>query len=129
MFIGDSFLGFIVSILLVAAGYQTWKAVEGNNSDAKKHWLTFWMLYGVFQFLELFLDVLLCWMPFFYNEAKLGFYVYLAFFDGASKIYDLVGEKGFKHAEDNVKQVHKKLMTNDQYKQLSEKIQNYTKSA
>ena len=110
MFIGDSFLGFIVSILLVAAGYQTWKAVEGNNSDAKKHWLTFWMLYGVFQFLELFLDVLLCWMPFFYNEAKLGFYVYLAFFDGASKIYDLVGEKVIPYPKNVVRVTIKWLM-------------------
>jgi receptor expression-enhancing protein 5/6 len=124
MFLGDGFTTFVTTILLVAGGYSTYKSIDGSDSD-KKHWLTFWMMYGVIQFAEFFLNYMLYWMPF-YNELKLGLYVYLAFFDGATKVYELVGKQGFKKAEEGIAQLHEKGMQNEQYKMLSERIESIT---
>lgn len=121
MLLGDRFTAFIVSVVLVAAGYKSFQAAEATDLSDKKHWVTFWMLYGVVQFVEFFVDFILYWVPF-YNELKLGLFIYLAFLGGAGKVYDTVGKKGFMAAEKGVGQVHEKGMANEQYKMACEKV-------
>lgn len=122
MFLGGSLAGFATSIVLVAAGYQSFQAIDTKfSSEQEKHWLTFWTLYGVLQFTELVADVIGSWIPF-YHEIKLGLLVYLAFFDGAIKVYNSVGKKAFKASEDALQQLHEKGMQNEHYKMVSEKV-------
>jgi len=122
MLFGPGLTNFVTSLVLMAAGYKSFKAIDTKfSSSEEKHWLVFWTLYGVVQFLELFLDMIVSWLPFYY-ELKVCLIVYMAFFDGASKVYEVAGKKGFEAGEAAIQQAHAKGLENDMYRQYSEKV-------
>lgn len=125
MMFGPATTSMATSLVLMAAGYKSFTAIDTKFSTSEeKHWLVFWTLYGVVQFLELFLDLLIYWVPFYY-ECKVGLLIYMAFFDGAQKVYEVCGKKGFEAGEQVIKQAHAKGMENDMYRQYSEKATGY----
>mmetsp|Transcript_56720 Transcript_56720/g.93315 ORF Transcript_56720/g.93315 Transcript_56720/m.93315 type:complete len:81 (-) Transcript_56720:250-492(-) len=71
--------------------------------------------------MEFAIDILLHWMPF-YQEIKLGVYVYLAFYNGTAVVYESYGKEAFQAMEDGVTQLHEQGMQNVQYKVLYEKL-------
>lgn len=54
-----------------------------------KQWLTFWLLYSIFDLAQAILNYVAFAIPF-YHEAKLGFVIFLGVFGGASMIYPAV---------------------------------------
>eukprot|EP00455_Lapot_gusevi_P018311 TRINITY_DN1997_c0_g1_i2.p1 TRINITY_DN1997_c0_g1~~TRINITY_DN1997_c0_g1_i2.p1 ORF type:complete len:139 (+),score=62.96 TRINITY_DN1997_c0_g1_i2:85-501(+) len=78
---------FGLEILLLAYGYKSFKAIESDDKSDDTQWLTFWLIFAIVNFVEIWSDLILSWVPF-YNEAKLGLMVFLGFFKGASLIYE-----------------------------------------
>ena len=67
------------------------RAIQSNNGEDDKHWLTYWMVYGIFTFCETFFGFILAFVPYF-EWVKLGFFVWLMHpqFNGATIIYNTV---------------------------------------
>ena len=108
MILGHRFTNFVLSLILVAAGIHSFHAIQGSSKSEKKHWLTFWTLYACVQAMEFAIDILLHWMPF-YQEIKLGVYVYLAFYNGTAVVYESYGKEAFQAMEDGVTQLHEQV--------------------
>ncbi|ETV75587.1 hypothetical protein H257_10003 [Aphanomyces astaci] len=60
----------------VYPAYESFKAIESDNSNDDTQWLTYWVVYSMFQIVEVFVDFLLYFIPFYY-AIKLGFLVWL----------------------------------------------------
>lgn len=67
--------------------YMSYKAIVSGRQEEYKQWLMFWTVNTVFTILEMFGDALVSWLPLYY-EAKIGFLVWLAVFQGATIIYE-----------------------------------------
>merc|ERR1712216_229662 len=80
-----NFVGFVYP------AYASFKALESNNSNDDRLWLTYWVVYSCFCLVEGFLEIVLYWVPF-YFPIKLGFlfYLFLPQTQGAQKLYDVV---------------------------------------
>jgi receptor expression-enhancing protein 5/6 len=78
------------------------RAIQSENSkEDDKYWLTYWMIYGVFTFVETFAGFLLNMIPYF-AWLKLGFFGWLMLpqFRGAQVVYDQVLKPQLeKHSE------------------------------
>jgi len=46
--------------------YGSFKAIKSPAKGDDTHWLTYWIVYGWFAFIESFTDILLKWIPFYY---------------------------------------------------------------
>jgi len=55
---------------LIGLAYPTWcsfKALESTSKDEHSQWLTYWVIYSFFRFVEIFADVFIGWFPFYYT--------------------------------------------------------------
>ncbi len=43
--------------------YMSFKAIESKGTDDDKLWLTYWVVFGFFNIIETFTDVILYWIP------------------------------------------------------------------
>ncbi|RHY73791.1 hypothetical protein DYB30_008514, partial [Aphanomyces astaci] len=50
----------------VYPAYESFKAIESDNSNDDTQWLTYWVVYSMFQIVEVFVDFLLYFIPFYY---------------------------------------------------------------
>ncbi|XP_051790982.1 receptor expression-enhancing protein 6 isoform X1 [Erpetoichthys calabaricus] len=50
----------------VYPAYTSIKAIESVNKDDDTQWLTYWVVYGIFNIAEFFSDIFLFWFPFYY---------------------------------------------------------------
>jgi receptor expression-enhancing protein 5/6 len=41
--------------------YQSFKAVESSNKEDDTQWLTYWVVFSAFSFLEFWADIILWW--------------------------------------------------------------------
>uniref|UniRef100_A0A0G4FGB8 Receptor expression-enhancing protein n=1 Tax=Chromera velia CCMP2878 TaxID=1169474 RepID=A0A0G4FGB8_9ALVE len=46
--------------------YKSFKAIESRKKEEDKLWLTYWVVYALFSTLEVFADIILFWVPFYY---------------------------------------------------------------
>ncbi|KAJ1605418.1 TB2/DP1/HVA22-like integral membrane protein [Cryptosporidium canis] len=46
--------------------YMSFKALETDGTSDDKQWLTYWVVYAIFNILEAFIDIILFWVPFYY---------------------------------------------------------------
>ncbi|KAF8061165.1 Reep5 [Scenedesmus sp. PABB004] len=60
------------TLAYVLPGYQTFKALEKKGADDVREWATYWVVLATFYCLQIFVDLVLSWLPFYY-VAKLGF--------------------------------------------------------
>ncbi|PIA16352.1 hypothetical protein COEREDRAFT_35441, partial [Coemansia reversa NRRL 1564] len=58
------------------AAYASINAIESPGKDDDAQWLTYWVVFGLFNVAEYFTGFLLYWFPFYYL-LKLGFLVWL----------------------------------------------------
>lgn len=56
--------------------YCSFKAIESDSRNDDIQWLTYWVVYACFNIVEVFVDFLLYWIPFYY-AFKLGFLLWL----------------------------------------------------
>ena len=78
--------GLLSSIVLLYAGYSSFKAIESSKGQDDTKWLTFWFCYSIFSLAKSVLDYVGSVIPF-YDEASLGFIVYLGWFGGSELLY------------------------------------------
>ena len=82
-------LGYMVIVLI--GTYLTVRAIESPGGADDRQWLVFWLLMFSCSYLERFTDMLLSWLPRYY-ELKLVFLLWLMFSPpsgGAEKLYRL----------------------------------------
>jgi len=84
LFLGAIFLGLLLIVLFLGAsqlcnsivfiypGYQSFKAMQHENIQDHIHWLTYFVIYGLFNVTEAITDTILFWLPY-YRVLKLGF--------------------------------------------------------
>mmetsp|Transcript_56338 Transcript_56338/g.131962 ORF Transcript_56338/g.131962 Transcript_56338/m.131962 type:complete len:123 (-) Transcript_56338:262-630(-) len=96
---------YISKVLCVAVGvlypaYMSVKAIKSPTKDDDTQWLSYWVIFGMFSFLEFFLDLILQWVPL-YHEAKLVFLIWLAIptFKGALKLWNDHNQKVDQYIE------------------------------
>ena len=54
------------------------KAVESSTKDDDTQWLIYWVVFGVFNIVEFFSDILLSWFPlYFLVKVRVCLYLYL----------------------------------------------------
>ena len=68
---------FITTLLgLAYPAFMSFVALETEEKDDDKQWLTYWVCYGVFSIIDQFAGIILSFIPF-YFFLKLAFLVYL----------------------------------------------------
>jgi receptor expression-enhancing protein 5/6 len=85
--IGAGSLCSIVGFLYPA--YKSFEAIESKNRGDDTQWLIYWVIYAFFSVLEVFIDFLVYWIPFYY-AFKLAFLLWamLPQTKGAKFLYD-----------------------------------------
>mmetsp|Transcript_30296 Transcript_30296/g.50340 ORF Transcript_30296/g.50340 Transcript_30296/m.50340 type:complete len:137 (-) Transcript_30296:624-1034(-) len=77
------------SVVLLYCGLCSFRALQSFGGSDDKQWLTFWLLFSVFDLAAGILDYVSFVIPF-YHEIKLGFVVFLGMFGGASVVYPVL---------------------------------------
>jgi receptor expression-enhancing protein 5/6 len=93
--------GIIVNFVgILYPAYMSFKAVESKEEDDDKQWLTYWVVFAVYNFADRFVDYIFFWIPF-YSAIKLLVLVYMFFPEtrGATKFYNIVAQPIFKAYE------------------------------
>ena len=88
-----SLLSYHITALvgIVIPGIMSLKALETSELDDDKQWLTYWVVYGVFSLLDIFLGFVLKLIPFYYFIKLLFlFWCFSPHFKGAFVIYQKV---------------------------------------
>ncbi|KAJ3047898.1 Receptor expression-enhancing protein 6, partial [Rhizoclosmatium hyalinum] len=71
--------------------YQSFKAIDKHDKELTTKWLTYWVVYGFLDILEIFSDHLIYWVPFYYAfKALLVVYLIHPSFNGANVVYHKV---------------------------------------
>ena len=104
-------IGFLDKIITNLVGtvypaYWSIKAIESNNSDMDIQWLTYWVVFAIFTFIDVFSGFVLKFFPF-YFFAKILFLIWLFLpnFQGATILYNFIVVKLFKKFEKNIEMV------------------------
>mmetsp|Transcript_15759 Transcript_15759/g.36198 ORF Transcript_15759/g.36198 Transcript_15759/m.36198 type:complete len:155 (-) Transcript_15759:209-673(-) len=73
----------------VYPAFKTFEAIESKKRAEDTQWLIYWVVYAFFAIMEVFIDFLLYWIPFFY-AFKLAFLLWamLPQTKGAKFLYD-----------------------------------------
>ena len=76
----------VTSISVVYPGLLSIRAIESPNKDDDKHWLTYWLVFGLLNVSETFLFFIFYYIPY-WNFLRLGFFIWLIQFNGAKYVY------------------------------------------
>ncbi|OMJ87174.1 hypothetical protein SteCoe_11180 [Stentor coeruleus] len=101
--LGASLIVHVVGILYPA--YMSFKAIESPAEDDDTLWLTYWVVFAVYNFADRFIDYLFFWVPC-YFLVKLIVLVYMFFPQtrGAIRIYNVFFRPIFKIYEAQIDQ-------------------------
>jgi len=85
--IGASYITCLLAVAYPA--FKSFVCLDSNNEEEEKQWLTYWVVFGVFNIIDHFAGFILHWIPFYY-VLKLAFLVFLFHpkFKGATFVYD-----------------------------------------
>uniref|UniRef100_A0A672ZL58 Receptor expression-enhancing protein n=1 Tax=Sphaeramia orbicularis TaxID=375764 RepID=A0A672ZL58_9TELE len=87
-------VSWIISRLVVLVfgtlypAYSSYKAVKSKDVKEYVKWMMYWIIFALFMTVEVFTDMFLCWLPFYY-ELKIAFVVWLLspYTKGSSVLY------------------------------------------
>jgi hypothetical protein len=70
--------------------YQTFKALDGKDKEARLQLLRYWAVFATFSAAEFYTDMFVSWLPFYY-EVKMLLLLYLSipFTKGSSTVYEM----------------------------------------
>lgn len=70
--------------------YQTFKALDGKDKEARIHLLRYWAVFAAFSSVEFYTDMLIAWLPFYY-ELKMLILLYLSIpvTKGSATVYEM----------------------------------------
>ncbi|KAJ3310338.1 hypothetical protein HDV04_005089 [Boothiomyces sp. JEL0838] len=75
----------------VYPAYASFKALETTSTKDDVHWLTYWVVFGFFNLIEFFSDILLFWLPFYYFfKAAIILWLVLPQTMGANFVYSKI---------------------------------------
>jgi len=99
--------GWAIMITILTVIYPALKSINAVQSKADsddKVWLTYWMLYGLFNVLDTFLGWFFSFIPY-WTWLRLGFFLFLILpqFNGAHYVYTNFLQKFLKEHADQVK--------------------------
>jgi receptor expression-enhancing protein 5/6 len=85
--VGVASLSSLVGFLYPA--FKSFQAIETKNKGDDTQWLVYWVIFAFFSIIEVFVDILLYWIPFYY-AFKLAFLLWamLPQTKGAKFLYD-----------------------------------------
>ena len=108
--------------------YCSIKAIESKETDDDTRFLMYWVVYGTFSVLEIFADVLLFWVPFYYL-LKCGFLLWCMHPSsrGTDWIYAKVIRPIFRQNSDIIESFMKKA--GDTVEDYSEQVKSVAKEA
>ena len=91
---------------LVGFVYPAWKSFEAIESKIKgddTQWLVYWVIFAIFSIMEVFVDLVLYWIPFYY-AFKLAFLLWamLPQTKGAKFLYDSFLKDFLKKSESRI---------------------------
>ncbi|XP_053289914.1 receptor expression-enhancing protein 1 isoform X2 [Pleuronectes platessa] len=68
--------------------YSSYKAVKSKDVREYVKWMMYWIIFALFTTVEVFTDMFVCWLPFYY-ELKIAFVVWLLspYTKGSSVLY------------------------------------------
>ncbi|XP_010024639.2 putative HVA22-like protein g isoform X2 [Eucalyptus grandis] len=108
---------FIIRCLLFVFGYvypafQCYKTMAKNTEVAKngeqtkelRQWCQYWIIVTMFTVLERFADVLISWLPMYWEPLKLGFIIYLWHpkTEGTGHVYETLQDQFMKKHESKI---------------------------
>ncbi|CAJ1073691.1 receptor expression-enhancing protein 1 [Xyrichtys novacula] len=92
--LSSAMVSWIISRLVVLVfgtlypAYSSYKAVKSKDVKEYVKWMMYWIIFALFTAVEVFTDMFLCWLPFYY-ELKIAFVVWLLspYTKGSSVLY------------------------------------------
>ncbi len=108
------------TIIAFYAGVKSFRAIQSNDPRDDKQWLTFWLLYSLFDLASTLADFFLGLIVPFYNELKVAFLVFLGVFGGAAQVYPFVEPlllKGYQVARKYNQIIHEPIDPKDEVAQ------------
>ena len=96
--IGASYITCLLGVAYPA--FMSFLALESGNEAETTQWLTYWVVFGLFNIVDQFAGFILHFIPFYYF-LKLGFLVYLFHpsFKGATYVYENYLKEAVKPVE------------------------------
>ena len=104
-------IGFLDKIITNLTGtiypaYWSIKAIESNNADMDIQWLTYWVVFAIFTFIDVFSGFVLKFFPFyFFIKILFLLWLFLPNFQGATILYNFLIVKIFKKFEKEIEKV------------------------
>ncbi|CAO1613650.1 unnamed protein product [Sympodiomycopsis kandeliae] len=95
------FAGFLTNLIGFAApAYFSLKALESPQPQDDVQWLTYWVVFGFFTFVESFVNVILYWFPFYYTvKTLIVIWLMLPQTQGAKTVYTRLLRPAFVNAK------------------------------
>ncbi|CAK6956998.1 receptor expression-enhancing protein 1 isoform X2 [Scomber scombrus] len=92
--LSSAMVSWIISRLVVLVfgtlypAYSSYKAVKSKDVREYVKWMMYWIIFALFTTVEVFTDMFICWLPFYY-ELKIAFVVWLLspYTKGSSVLY------------------------------------------
>ena len=107
----DVYITALVGIVIPSI--SSLRALQTKDSDDDKQWLTYWVVFGVFSFIDLFTASILKFIPF-YFILKIAFLIWLFMPNtkGALIIYTKIISKLFKKYEKQIDEIENQFQNN-----------------
>jgi receptor expression-enhancing protein 5/6 len=105
--IGQTYLTQVIAVLYPA--FMSFIALESDTAGDDKQWLTYWVVYGVFNILDQFVGFILAFIPFYYF-LKLAFLLWCMHpaTQGATIVYDTYILPYYNEYEGQINEIERK---------------------
>ena len=121
--VGQVYLTNLIGVAYPA--FMSFIALESNEADDDKQWLTYWVCFGAFNIVDQFAGIILQFIPFYYF-LKVGFLVYLFHPSslGATTVYNSIILPRMKEYQHHIDALEKqtKDMINQGTNLIKEKV-------
>ena len=132
--LGGFMLPLAHNVLICYAGMKSFRAIQSPDPQDDKQWLTFWLIYSLFD-LVCFVADLFLWVIPFYGGVKCVILIFLGPLNGALMVYPVLeplllhGDEVSRKYEPLLKQHLDKLKEHDVFKKMRQQAESLSKKA